>query len=82
MTSSIETLPETVPDSAPVELPEEPGDHDKFAHYVEKEKLADAMIFGTSLVALCGKSWVPTRDGLKFPVCPECREVWESLRDE
>lgn len=57
----------------------EPGDHEKFAHYVDKTKLADAIVFGTPLQALCGKFWVPTRDGLKFPVCPDCKEIWEGL---
>jgi hypothetical protein len=25
---------------------------------------------------------VPSRAPEKFPVCPECKEVWESLNDE
>lgn len=68
----------TVPD----EKVSEPGDHDKFAHYVQKDKLADALVFGTPLKALCGKMWVPTRDPEKFPVCPECKKKWEQLKDE
>jgi len=28
---------------------------------------------------LCGKVWVPSRDPQKFPVCPECKEIYESL---
>lgn len=62
--------------------PSEPGDHDKFAHYVDKNKLMDAMLEGTPLRALCGKLWVPTRDGLKFPVCSECKEIWENLDED
>jgi hypothetical protein len=23
--------------------------------------------------------WVPSRDPKKFPVCPECKEIYESL---
>jgi hypothetical protein len=23
--------------------------------------------------------WVPSRDPERFPVCPECKEIWESL---
>ena len=60
----------------------EPGDHERLAHYVKAEKLADAMIFGTPLLALCGKMWVPTRDGLKFPVCPECKETYDNLDED
>ena len=56
------------------------GDHERFSHYVAKEKLTDAMVAGTPVVALCGKVWVPSRDPQRFPVCPECKEIWESLR--
>jgi hypothetical protein len=35
---------------------------------------------GTPVVALCGKVWVPSRAPEKFPVCPECKEAWESLK--
>lgn len=56
---------------------DEPGDHDRFAHYVPKRLLAEATILGTPLRALCGKQWVPTRDGMRFPVCPDCKTKWE-----
>jgi Protein of unknown function (DUF3039) len=56
------------------------GDHERFAHYVPKDKLTEAMVMGTPVVALCGKVWVPSRDPQRFPVCPECKEIWESLR--
>ena len=57
----------------------EDGDHERFSHYVPKDKLMKAMVSGTPVVALCGKVWVPTRNPEKYPVCPECKEVWESL---
>ena len=28
---------------------------------------------------MCGKVWVPSRDPKKYPVCPECKEIYESL---
>jgi len=31
------------------------------------------------VVALCGKIWVPTRNPENYPVCPECKEIWESM---
>ncbi|MDN5744240.1 MAG: DUF3039 domain-containing protein, partial [Nocardioidaceae bacterium] len=34
------------------------------------------------VVALCGKVWVPNRAPEKFPVCPECKEVWEGLSQD
>lgn len=55
------------------------GDHDRFSHYAQKDKLTEAMVMGTPVVALCGKVWVPSRDPKKYPVCPACKEVWESL---
>lgn len=60
----------------------EPGDSEKFAHYVDKDELMEATINGTPLVALCGKRWVPTRDAKKFPVCPECKDLWQSLQHD
>jgi len=61
-------------------LPTEDGDHEKFSHYVPKDKLTEAMVMGTPVIALCGKVWVPSRAPEKFPVCPECKEIWESLK--
>jgi hypothetical protein len=55
------------------------GDHERLSHYAPKDKLMQAMIEGTPVRALCGKVWVPTRDPERFPVCPECKEVYESL---
>ena len=58
----------------------EAGDHERFSHYVPKAKLTEAMVMGTPVVALCGKVWVPSRNPDKFPVCPECKEIWQSMR--
>jgi Protein of unknown function (DUF3039) len=55
------------------------GDHERFAHYVDKNDMMNAAVFGTPIKALCGKVWVPSRDPQKFPVCPECKEIYESL---
>ena len=52
----------------------EPGDHERFSHYVKKEKIT-----GKPVRALCGKKWTPGRDPEKFPVCPTCKEIYESL---
>jgi hypothetical protein len=45
-----------------VEEQVEPGDHERFAHYVKKEKV-----------------WIPNRDPGKFPVCPQCKAIFEGL---
>jgi len=55
------------------------GDHDRFAHYVRKEKIVESAVTGKPVIALCGKVWVPGRDPSKFPVCPSCKEIYESL---
>jgi len=57
------------------------GDHERFSHYAEKNKIMEAMIEGTPIRALCGKVWVPSRDPKRFPVCPQCKEIYESLND-
>jgi hypothetical protein len=53
------------------------GDHDRFAHYVDRSKLTEAYVLGTPVIALCGKVWVPSRDPSRFPVCPECKRLYE-----
>jgi hypothetical protein len=60
----------------------EPGDHERFSHYVKKEQILESAITGKPVKALCGKMWTPGRDPEKFPVCPSCKEIYEKLRDE
>lgn len=52
------------------------GDHERFAHYVRKEKILESALSGDPVTALCGKVWVPTRDPERFPVCPTCKEIY------
>ena len=59
----------------------EDGDHERMSHYVPKDRLMEAMINGTPVVSLCGKVWVPSRDPDRFPVCPECKEIWDSVHE-
>ena len=59
---------------------QEPGDHERFAHYVRKEKILESALSGEPVTALCGKVWIPGRDPQKFPVCPTCKEIYEGLR--
>ena len=78
------SLPDTyttaVLDRQEIEQPVEPGDHERFAHYVRKEKILESALSGSPVIALCGKVWVPGRDPNKFPVCPLCKEIYEGLR--
>ncbi|MBK4347392.1 DUF3039 domain-containing protein [Lacisediminihabitans changchengi] len=58
----------------------EEGDHERFSHYVQKEKILASALNGKPVIALCGKVWTPGRDPEKFPVCPTCKEIYESLK--
>ncbi len=49
----------------------------RFAHYVKKGKIAEAVVMGTPVEALCGYVWVPSRDPKKLPVCPECQAIYD-----
>lgn len=60
---------------------QEPGDHDRFSHYVRKEKILESALSGEPVTALCGKKWIPGRNPDKFPVCPICKEIYQGLRD-
>lgn len=64
----------------PSELDFEPGDHERFSHYVLKEKIVESAVTGKAVRALCGKKWVPFRDPMKFPICPVCKEIHSGLR--
>ncbi len=44
----------------------EPGDHERFSHYVKKDKILESAITGKPVRALCGKKWTPGRDPEKF----------------
>ena len=57
------------------------GDHERMAHIVAPASaVTEAMVMGTSVTALCGKTWVPTRDPNKYPVCKTCLEVLKAAR--
>lgn len=62
------------------------GDHERFAHIVfapgrdAAALVTEARVMGTPVVALCGKRWVPSRDPKRFPVCPTCKEIYESMQ--
>jgi hypothetical protein len=58
----------------------EDGDHDRFSHYVQKEKIVESAVTGKPVIALCGKVWVPGRDPEKFPVCPDCKKIYDRMK--
>lgn len=58
----------------------EEGDHDKFAHYARKSHITESAVTGRPVIALCGKKWVPTRSPDDFPVCPDCKKIYDQLK--
>jgi hypothetical protein len=56
------------------------GYHERFSHYVDKNKITESAVTGKPVRALCGKKWIPNRDPQKFPVCPTCKEIHASLK--
>ena len=60
--------------------PIDAGDHERFSHYVDKNKITESVVTGKPVRALCGKKWVPSRDPEKFPICPTCKEIHARLK--
>ena len=56
------------------------GDHERYSHYVKKNKIVESAVMGNSVVALCGKVWIPSGDPGKYPVCPDCKAIYEGLK--
>lgn len=59
----------------------EDGDHERFSHFVPKNKIIESALTGKPVRALCGKKWTPGRDPEKFPICPDCQKIYEKMRD-
>jgi hypothetical protein len=50
-------------------------------HYVRKEKITESAVTGTMVQALCGEVFPVTKVPKPgSPVCPQCKEIYESLR--
>lgn len=59
----------------------EEGDHEKLAHIVvPASAVTEAYLTGKAVTALCGKTWVPTRDPNRFQVCPSCQEILDAAK--
>jgi formylmethanofuran dehydrogenase subunit E len=56
-------------------------DTPKMFHYVRKDKIAESAVVGTMVQALCGEVFPVTKAPKPgSPVCPACKEIYESLR--
>jgi hypothetical protein len=63
----------------PPEVEDDEGSHDRFAHYIKKDKVVESAVTGKAVRALCGKKWVPSRDPEKYPICPACKAIYDTL---
>ncbi|MGC8481823.1 MAG: DUF3039 domain-containing protein [Acidimicrobiales bacterium] len=55
-------------------------DRDRMAHIVlPASAVTEAIVTGKPCTALCGKTWVPSRDPKKYPLCGTCKELAESM---
>lgn len=50
-----------------------------FCHYADKAKVTEGYVMGIPVKAICGKTFIPSRDPLKYPICPACKSIVESL---
>jgi hypothetical protein len=51
-------------------------------HYVDRTKSLESAVFGTMVEALCGEKFPVTKVAKPgSPVCPECKEIYESLAE-
>jgi Protein of unknown function (DUF3039) len=71
--------------------PELDGEHEKMSHIVLEgftvddgeflaagPSVAEGIVNGTAVKALCGKIWVPRGDPKRYPLCPTCVEIAEA----
>lgn len=69
-------------DLAPVLDKNDTDDPEKVAHIINQRlpgnSIADASIFGTEVIALCGHKFIPTRDPQKLPTCGPCKFYLEA----
>lgn len=49
----------------------EPGENGRDAHTI----ILEARINGTPVTALCGYTWVPSRNPENHPICQKCAEL-------
>lgn len=65
----------------------DPGDEQRYSHIVGPAvdedgnrtsghvRVMQARLNGTPVTALCGYTWVPTRDARQFPLCSYCEAI-------
>jgi hypothetical protein len=55
---------------------------DELFHYVRKTKIAESAVLGNFVQALCGEVFPVTKAPKPgSPVCPACKEIYDSMSD-
>lgn len=56
-------------------------DPSQVTHIIDQKRwsIADAVVFGTEIEALCGYRWVPTKTPNPDNVCNACKAVLDTL---
>lgn len=68
------------------------GDHERMTHIVLEgvdtdegdfisagPSVVEGIVNSIAVRALCGKVWVPGRDPRRYPLCPTCKDIAESM---
>lgn len=55
------------------------NDEPKYAHYADSVSVTEGYVMGKPVLAVCGEFFVPSRDPKKFPICPICEKIINSL---
>jgi formylmethanofuran dehydrogenase subunit E len=72
----------TVTEVRPDEKQETTNTGPDMFHYVRKEKIAESAVMGNFVVALCGEKFPVTKAPKPgSPVCPRCKEIYDSLSE-
>ncbi|MDQ3405220.1 MAG: DUF3039 domain-containing protein [Actinomycetota bacterium] len=80
MSAPTQTRPEV--DTSPEGTETTGDDTPKMFHYVKKNKIAESAVMGNFVVALCGEVFPVTKSPKPgSPVCPECKKVFERMKD-
>lgn len=53
------------------------GDDERSANAI----VLEARVLGLPVTALCGHTWVPSRDPQRHPICEKCVEMYEFAHD-
>lgn len=68
-----------MPTALQEQLEELTTDAPKYAHYAESVSVTEGYVLGKPVVAICGQIFIPSRDPKKFPICPTCKQIADSL---